>query len=567
VGINTARKSKSRRLSSALIVCCVSSLLTGTAIAGAGTATSNGIPVGPSTTGGNLAQSASNLVWTYASGGESWIGRTVALGNQGEHVFSEFEGFQGSTRMFAAQDANPPTPLWQSTLPYMSYSSKVDAAETANVQVALRFNQAASTASRVPVLSRYTSNSAAANWTYSFPFTVTNSASGVHVSRNGQTIVAWVYDYSSLKTAVAVFGPSSSTPRSYNLVYTAGMPLSGELSADGSTLLLVAAIKTIVFNATSGAVSYELFNTQTLNLGHAISGDGSVFALSGSQRQVMLYKKQGTTYQPWFTHVLEADAACSTVALSDDSSTLVCGFNYGSPFLQVRTHVLDLRAPTHPVVFDESVTGGGTMMNVITDVDVSADGSAVAVGLSGDQQGLAPELLVYGKNAQSGAWSRLFGYDLPGSVNDVDISADGRRVAVASKAVHMSVAGNGGRLDLFGVTQTIAPSADIAVFGTANLGGTITFQQYLPAGTSAMLLRSPSLAAVPQVFAGIGTLYLERSTTRVAASGIAGSNGVFETQVIVPMNAALVGRTFYFQGLSTLPDKLSHDWVSVTIQP
>jgi hypothetical protein len=449
----------------------------------------------------------------------------------------------------------------------MSYASRVDAAESANVQVALRFNQATSAASRVPVLSRYQSNSATANWTYSFPFTVTNSASGVHVSRNGQTIVAWVYDYSSLKTAVAVFGASSPTPRSYSLVYTAGMPLSGELSADGSTLLLVAAIKTIVFNATSGAVSYEHFNTQTLNLGHAISGDGSIFALSSSQKQVLLYRRQGTTYQPWFTHTLDADAACSSVALSDDSSTLVCGFNYGSPFLQVRTHVLDLRAPTHPIVFDDSVTGGGSVMNVITDVDVSADGSAVAVGLSGDQQGLAPELLVYGKNAQSGAWSRLFSYDLPGSVNDVDISADGRRIATASKAVHMSTAGNGGRIDLFGVAPTIAPSVDLAVFGTPSLGGSLTFQQYLPAGTSAMLLRAPTLAAVPQAFPGIGTLYLERSTTRVAASGVAGSNGVFETSITVPMNASLVGRTFYFQGLSTVPDKLSHDWVSVTVQP
>lgn len=545
MGIKTARKGRGFLLSSALVVFCAGSLLATTA----------------------AAQSAGNLVWTHASGQENWIGRTVALGNHGENVFAEFEGFHGYTRIFSAQDANPPTPLWQNAVSYMSYASKVDAAESADVQVALRFDQATAGASRVPVVARYASNSSTPQWTYSFPFTVNNTGSGIQISRDGQTIVAWVYDYSTLKTAVAVFSPSSGTPRSYTLLYTAGVPMTAELSADGSTLLVVAAIKTIVFAVPSASVSFELFNSQTLNLGHAISGNGSIFALTSTLRQVTLHKRQGSTYQPWFTHELDANAACSSVALSDNGSTMVCGFNYGSPYLQVRTQVVDLTSALHPVVLDESITGGGTQTNVITDVDISADGSAVAVGLSGDQQGLAPEVVMYARNAQSSAWSRIFSYNLPGSVNDIDISADGRRIATASKAVHMSMAGSGGRIDLFRAEATAPPAADIAVFGTAHLGSTITFRQYLAPGTPAMLLRASALAAIPQSWPDVGTLYLERPKTKTVASGVAASNGVFETSMTVPQDATLVGRTFYFQGYTTSPAHLTHDWVSVTVLP
>ncbi len=550
MGNNTALKGKARRLSSARIVRYVGSLLAAIVLARSSTATPGG-----------------ELVWTHSSGAENWIGRTVALANQGGNVFSEFEGLNGSTRLFSSQDVNPPTPLWQSSVPYMSFGSKVDAAESANVQVALRFDQASATASRVPVVSRYSSGSSTPTWTYRFPFSVTNPASGIGVSSDGQTIVAWVFDFSTIRTAVAVFGPSSGTPRSYTQIDTSGVPLAAELSADGSTLLIVSPIKVMVFAVPTASVTYTLYNTQTLNVGHAISGDGSVFALSAAQQKVMLHRRQGTLYQPWFTHVLAADAACSRLAFSDDGSTLVCGFNYGSPYLQVRTQVLDLASPLHAVVFDESVTGGGTAMNVITDLDVCSDGHAVAVGLSGDQQGLAPELLTYARDPQSHMWSRVFSHNLPGSVLDVDISADGRRVATASKAVHMSTGGSGGRIDLFSVGAATPHTADIAVVGAAHLGSAITFRQYLTPGRSASLLRAPSLAALPQAWPGVGTLYLDRIRTKVVSTGVAGSNGIFETTVTVPMDASLVGLTFYFQGYSALPDTLSHDWVSVTVLP
>lgn len=549
MGTNIARKSEARRSSTACIVRCAGSVLVAIALAR------------PSTAGGEL-------VWTHSSGAESWIGKTVALANQGGNVISEFEGLNGSTRLFASQDSNPPTPVWQAQVPYMASGNKVDAAETANVQAALRFEQASATAPRYPLLARYSSGSSTPAWTYQFPFTVTNPASGVHVSRDGQSIVAWIFDFSTLRTAVAVFAPNSGTPRSYTLIDTSGIPVTAKMSADGSTLMIVTPIKATLFAVPTGTVTFSLYNTQSMNLGHAISGDGSIVALAAAQQKVMLHRRVGTAYQPWFTHTLAADAGCSRTAISDDGSTLVCGFNYGSPYLQVRTQVIDLTAAAHPVVFEESVTGGGVAMNVITDIDVSADGRTVAVGLSGDQQGLAPELLAYSRDAQTSLWSRTFSYNLPGSINDVDVSADGRRIATASKAVHMFTGGSGGRIDLFKLESTTTPpTTDIAVFGDAHLGSTITIRQYLPPGQSAKLLRAPALAPVPQNWPNLGTLFLDRPLTKVVSTGVANASGVFETSLLVPMDATLVGRTFYFQGYGESPAALSHDYVSVTVLP
>lgn len=516
---------------------------------------------------GTIASSAGgSLVWTHTSGTENWVGTNVAIGDNGAVVLSQFQGLHGATRLFHSQDANPPTPIWQQNAAYMSLSTRADAAKRADVQATLHFAQDSSAAPRVPVLAVY--SSAGPMWSYAFPFTVNMTRNGVFVSSDGETIVAWVYDYSSLSTAVAVFSRSSATPRSFSNLATLGTPLAVKLSGDGSTLYVASAIKTLILDVDHGTVAYESYNSEGLSLGHAISGDGSIFARGLSQRTVSLYRKQGSTYAPWFTYDLNANAACMNLAISEDSSTLACGYNYGSPYLEVRTVVLDLTSPTHQVVMDESVVGSGALMNSMADLALSARGETVVVGLSGDELGAAPEVVVYAKDSAAGSWGRVYQFDLPGSVNDVDVSADGRRVAAASKAVHMSSAGSGGRIDVFELVPTTA-SGDLTWEGVPSIGSTLTFHHSgLTPGTSAELLVSPELALPPVEFPGVGTLYLKRDELTVEAFGTADQNGVFTCQVTIPTDdPTLAGRTYHVQSIGLNPAQLSHDWLTITIQP
>jgi hypothetical protein len=517
---------------------------------------------GPVFAAAAFAQGGGHVAWTHSSGAENWIPKTVALGNDTQNVFFQFDGYLGSARLFSTQAPNPPSPLWTDNAAYMSFSSEVAAADDADVLATLRFDQPSSTAQKVPVVARYASNSSTPRWTYSFPFTVNNPTSGIQVSRDGQTIAAWVYDYSNLKTAVAVFGPTSGTPRSYSLLYTAGMPNTAKLSDDGSTLLIVSDLKQLVFKTATGTLALDGWNMTSIGNGVAISRDGSTYAITRQRQYVDVFKNNALS----FTLDLGLpEPACHVVEFNDSGTTLALGWNFGAPNLETRVQVVDVGSPSHPVVLNDSIIGvGANRMNIITDMDLSADGSLLAVGTSGDADNVAPGIVLY---QRAPTWSRLYEQDLPGSVNAVDVSADGQYIAVASKAVHMNVAGSGGRIDLFRAVPAGGPSADLEVFGSTHLGDTITFRAYVLPGQFVRLLRAPSLAATPQIFPGVGTLYLDRPKTKLAATGFANANGVFETSLVIPMDASLVGRTFYFQGYGMTPDALGQDYVSVTVLP
>jgi hypothetical protein len=517
---------------------------------------------------GTIASTSSgSLVWTHASGAENWIGTNVAVGDDGRFVLSQFQGVYGATRLFRTQDANPPTPVWQNSATYMAMSTRVDAARSADVQATLHFAQDSVSSTRVPLLSVYSSASAAPMWRYSFPFSVIMPRNGVHVSSDGETIVGWVYDFGTLSTAVAVFGRTSNTPRSFSNLATLGVPLSVKLSADGSTLYVASAIKTMILDVANGTIAYELYNSEGLGLGHAISGNGSVFARGLSQRSIATYRKQGSTYVPWFTYSLDTEASCMSLALSDDGSTMACGYNYGSPYQQVRTVVLNLATTPAQVVLDESVLGSGTLMNSMSDLALSARGDTVAVALSGDQNGAAPELLVYAKDASAISWSRAYQFDLPGSANDVDISADGTRIAVASKAVHMMAPGTGGRIDLFEVTPTVA-TADLTYTGVPSIGAELDFYvSGLTPGRLTELLVSREAASPPLSFPGVGVLYLKRDAINIESIGNADHTGTYHARLAIPLDPGLIGKTYYVQGLALEPSQLSHDWLQITILP
>lgn len=510
------------------------------------------------------AQSPSaSLVWTYSSGPESWVPRVVTVGDQGSNVFTNLDGWGGAPRMFSSNDQNPPTPVWTGTGPYIATNARVDSSKDAGVYAEMHFAQTSSTAPKSPVLNKYGANASAPQWTYTFPFTVSSGSNGVHVSRDGRTIVGWVFDWSTQKTNVAVFDSTSNQPRSYTAVDTAGEPRSTVLSSDGNTLLVVAQLRTVVFDARNATTAYTGTNWSGIGPGHALSGDGSVFAKSLPDRRVEVWRRQGASYALDFTHEAPPLTQCGRMAISEDGSTLAMAFASMDNFLNVRVRVLDLTSTQHAILLDDTINGAGSYSNVASDVAVSSDGSKLAVGLTGDQAGQAPEVLAY---ARSGAaYTRILAQDLPGSVNDIDLSADGRRLAVASKATHNIVGTGGGRIDLFDLEAPPAIShGDLTLQGVAHAGGTVNVTQYIAPGTPALLLRAPAAAAVPQLFPGVGTLYLQRATMQAVDSGSANASGMLTSVVTVP---ASPGTTYYFQGFSTTPRKLSTDWVQMTVVP
>jgi hypothetical protein len=502
------------------------------------------------------AQSAPRHVWSHQSGSEGWIGKVVSVGDQGHQVFTRFEGQGGLARLFSGEASQSAGPIWQDSGNAFDAFTCVASADLEDLHASLSYSQSSSSAARHPTISLHASTSPTPLWEQVLPMEVLQPKGGIFVTADGARIVSWVYDWTVFRTRVLVHGPFGPAPQAEHLVDTTGEPVAVRMAEDGSALLLASSLRTTVIALPSGAIQHQAFHWDHLGLAHAISGDGGLLAHSAPHGSVAVLRRQGGAYSSWFTDELPG-AVCAAAAFSPDGSTLVLGWNVDGLTVRVRAWDLAGGAPTR--LLDEAVGGAGSLQNVVRDVAVSADGARFAVGLSGDQAGLAPEVLAWSRPAGSRAWARSFAFDLPGSVNDVDLSVDGGALGVASKAVHMSVIGGGGRIDLFELG-----GSDLELEGLPRAGAAVEVRYFGRPGTDAVLLVAPRAAAVPTPFGSAGTLWLERASMSVAGAGRVGPDGVLSRSVAL---SGAPGETRAFQGLTLAPRALSRDWIRVTLLP
>ena len=160
----------------------------------------------------------------------------------------------------------------------------------------------------------------------------------------------------------------------------------------------------------------------------------------------------------------------------------------------------------------------------------------------GDQSGAAPEVMVFRRDRDMPTHA----HNLPGSVQAMDLSADGKRLAVASKAVHNNVAGGGGRLDLYDLEV-----GDLRVHGVPRTGQSVRIELEGTPGRPAILLASRSLAKQPSEHPGVGFMVLDRKSAWKVPMGVFDANGVAAVDYDLPSNAA--GLTLYFQGGQEAP--------------
>jgi hypothetical protein len=445
--------------------------------------------------------------------------------------------------------------VWQTLSQLTAFHQSVDSAETCDVHAGLYDVYADQTLTTHTVfVKRLSASNPTSDWTYTFPF-VTNGHDnlGVKISRDGTRIVAAVYNIWTGVTQVAIFNSSSSVPVAYVPVSTGGPCSTILLSGDGTRLYLASGAQITLVDVPSGAVvsTQYVFDT-TFPTGHAISGDGSIFAY-GTYNAVKVYKRSPASglYSLAFTHSVTGQNFCDQLGISNDGSTLACAFEFFDHFLTVRIDAVDIASTA--TTMTNTVTGSGTYENLASAISISSDGRRFAVGLWGDQALSVPQVEFYDnhQNAPIGA------YFLPGSVNALSMSADGEHVAVASKSTHANVAGQGGSIELYQ-----AGAVDFRLQGVPHAGGSVSFQLSGNPGGHARLLFSPQAAAQPTLFPGVGTLYLDRPSTQSISMGTVGPNGLAQASFAVPTS---IGTTWYFQGFSTAPRMLTNDWVRMTV--
>ncbi len=497
-------------------------------------------------------------LWVRGDNGAGWSGRCVSLGAQGTQVFTEIEFGQDHAELLSGFDQNPPTPVWSNQTPIEGAYSLVDSAESADVHVSVHqivLNQSQST--KQTVVSKYHSGSATPDWTYTFPV-VTAGYARVAVSNDGLRIVAASYQALSGQLDLAVFGPGSGTPQWTGGISNFALGIRGfDLASDGSLLYLASGTSFIVWNTTTHANEALYALVTSLESVHSMSGNGNVIANGGFNYMDVWERTPTGGYAKTYTRNIPGSYVCARIDVSGDGSKIAYAFNGFDTNNHVRVECLDVATKT--VTMSDEAIGTGSYQNVASDVAMSQDGSRFVVGLWGDQGDVCPEVRLY-KSNQSAPVAL---HNLSGSVFDVDISADGERVAAAAKAVHANTYAAGGSIRYYAFEPQ-----DIRASGVPSPGATVQFQLQGHGGNApAALLWSTSALQTPQVFSGIGTLYLNRTAMHVAPAPVTDATGATTASFTLPGGTSQIGTTIYFQGLFNNPRRLTNDWVRMTILP
>jgi hypothetical protein len=506
-------------------------------------------------------------IWDQPSFVENLSPKCVALGTSGTIVFTDFEGLSTFSRTLSSFDSSPATAVSQSAPSFARRSCVVRAAEETDVRVDLAYVQATSASATYPTLTRSSFIGGGADWSFTFPFSISASETsplGLGISRDGQTIVAIAFNRIPGTLAIAVFHPGSPTPVWYQEVLVFYQPMNFALSSDGSTLCVVAQLYTLLYDTQQNVATFN-GNVEYPYGALAISADGSRYAKSfAADHRVDVYQKQSGGYVLYGTFPDPGFGECAALAMSDDGETLVGA--YATPPASVTSVVLDLSSTPPTPVFHDSIVGDGPYWNTVRDLSISKDGATYALAITGSLSGDTPQMQAYGRGDDPSSWSSLLKATLRGSALDVDVSADGTKVAVASMIGHWDAPIGGGEISLYRLR-----SEDLVAHGVPTPSAQIQFvyEPEIPAnlGSAVLLLESPSLANHVSVFPNVGTLYLDRSYVHSVGVGHIDASGVASVGLGMPPGGAAIGTTSYYQAMSLSPRRLSQTWLRVTVVP
>ncbi len=510
---------------------------------------------GPLTTApSSIGLNSPGGLWSYADNGEGWVGRAVALGAGGTQVFTEFDTAADRASLISGFDATPVVPVWANPVASASTNVRVQAADATGSFVSCRQIPVSINGPRNIVVSAYESSSPNPRFTWTFP-TTTYGASRAMISSDGNRIVAAMLVPTTGQIHVAIFDNGSTVPTAY-FTHFVGIQLQAITMAEDGHVLYAA--------TTSGGYLFDL-DTRTLIQGFSlmqsfaaqdISGDGKILAI-GYFNGVDVWERQvaGNYLRTW-QGSWPGSIVCQQLDVSEDGSTLVLGFGYFDQNLRVRIEAIDLRTKQTTMV--EEVGGTGSLQNIVAKVSSSADGRRFAVGLWGDEGNLVPELRIYRRNQNT----PIMTYNYGGSVYDLAMSPDGARVVVGTKAVHANLLAGGGTVDLYSSSDE-----DFVAVGTPSIGRKVDFEFWGAPNSPARLLLAPSPALSPTTFGAMGVLHLNRTQLSILPMSRTNSAGHARGEYQLPPDPALIGRTLWFQGLTTSPRRFSLDFVQLTILP
>ncbi len=531
---------------------------------------------GPALAATLLAVQADAQDWTYDTGLSGALPEQLTFAANDSTVLSAYRGNESRTVQLPAENSNPANPDWLEVRDELPQYQSLAAAARADVAATLTVESdwSSSTGVRATVRKYSDGSQGQADWERELPIDIFfGNSTGIAVSEDGQRIVAVGCTIDGNLHAY-VFQPGSQSWIQHR-TFSVSPFRALRASADAKRLYVQDASRVRVLDLDTGSVSMTQSETgEIFTGGHAISGDGKTVAYALADRIVIVRQSlSGGWYELPPLQIDPLAEFCSEVELSRDGSVLAVGIER---FDNLTSGVVVVETTSGAQRLEDFHAGSGTYTNAIGDLDLSEDGSTVALALWGDSSQSVPEVSVYATEGTTPSVpSQTF--DLPGSALSLDLSTQGQQLVVASKTTHMDYPGFVySRIDRFTLDDNGGSNGgnnggndedDFWMEGAGQVGEIVTFH-FRPQGAGqAFLLVSDGRAPNPFQIGQVGTLYLKRTGLTVYPYSNFQAGSEVEMQYAMPFDPDAAGTDLYFQGFSHTPRRLSADWVHVTVAP
>jgi hypothetical protein len=499
------------------------------------------------------AQVGGDRLWNLQSDG-SWSAGQLSLGGGGQTLFSVTAGPQADTLLVSTESGSLG---WQVGGSAVLGAVRIGSARVADTHISLAEELIPG---QYPlcrrVLRAFGSGSGTPLWERDFPFQANlDGELGCGIDDAGVTAAFWTRSSTPGKTWLILVDAATGALRFSGDLPMSGVATSGAIAGDGSALFLVMSPWIVEVDPSSGVARTVGYTYNPDHQGIRVSQDGSRLLIGESHAVRVLERQPGGTFSAASYGSIPWNEAPDSLAMSASGRFAALATSSGLGGQHVTVRCVDLETGLETA--RDTLWTAGTVPNHVTDLSLSEQGERLAVALSGDQHLSSPQLLVYTCWQDEPIWTA----SLPGSAVGVELTPDGRRVAVASLNGNPYAGGaSDGRYSMYRVDPT-----PLVLEGIPRSGNTVRLIQRLEGSTQGCLLVAPQLANTPTPFGPLGTLRLDRQQTTVIHGGTLTPEGSLSTPV--HLGSVQAGLTLHFQGLQLAPRRLTANRVSVTVMP
>lgn len=479
----------------------------------------------------------------------------LALGDRGEQVV--LIPYSGGLTLLSSSDVPIPVPIWESL--DANNVGAARGADATDAYLASRFDIVGHTTSE-GTLMLFRSSSPAPVWSFGFEQQLFSTPL-YDLSRDGQVVVSLFDSDGSLEHQLRVHDPTTGAPTALFTYPIDTYAARFDLSPDGTTAAHSAydglGSATLVDVATGAVV---LTTPGSIPSEQALSDGGEVVITREKQAGIgWNVRVQSRATGSWETRVLvstDLSEYPQDLALSDDGAVAVATWHDDDLPLDVTLRAYEVA--TGALLLERTLGGAVGLENYVGDVAVSADGARIALGTWGNGGSGPSELVVY----DTWADTTLASFPAGGSVFDVELSADGRRLLDHRIGNHATQ----GHIQTFVELHDLG-GADLFVVGAPRVGAAVEFHVLGPAGHSALLLLAAGLLPTPLPVGAGGDLLLDPGTLLIVDFGPTDGGGESWRALPIPPLPVLVGQVVFAQGATTGPKALGRSWIGITLLP